>query len=114
MFGEVIFCCDDRHELREAPVRPSEGYWERFILREQDFFNQESVTPLIKQRDYLLYNIIHILFTYLSEKALKNQLLRAVFKKALTSINKKVEISHVTYIISGINQPYGGQGMEDS
>ncbi len=114
MFGEVIFRCDDGHELREAPVRPVEGHWERFTLGEQNFFNQENVVPSIKRRDYLPHDTIRILFAYPSTKALKNQPLRAALEKALASLNKEVEISEFTYIAQGPNQPYGGQGMKCS
>lgn len=114
MFGGVIFWCDDGHELREAPVRPVEGHWEKFTLREQDFFHQEDVVPSIKRRDYLPLDTIRILFAYPSTKVLKNQSLRAALEKALTSLNKNVEIPELDYTTSDTNQPYGGQGMKCS
>ncbi|KAL4929408.1 uncharacterized protein BDV17DRAFT_290720 [Aspergillus undulatus] len=114
MFGEVIFRCGDGHELREAPVCPVEGHWERFTVKEQDFFKQEDVVPCVKRRDYLPCDTIRILFAYPSRKALKNQPLRAALEKALISLNKKVEISELFYITSDTNQPYGDLGMKCS
>ncbi|KAL2812229.1 hypothetical protein BDW59DRAFT_177021 [Aspergillus cavernicola] len=93
----IIFQCDDGRELREAAVCPAEGHWERFNVREQNFFNLEEIVPRVKRRDYLPCDTIRILFAHPSRKELKNQPLHASLKKTLTSLNKKVKISGLPY-----------------